>query len=81
MSYTYTHFILFSDKYRFTTCGKLINTNTNNIIKKVYNNGCIGYNVDRKFKSKTVIKNNLREISELEQSQRSDDLSYILSQF
>lgn len=80
MNYTYTSFILFSKKYKFTSCSKLVNTNTGSIIKKVYNNGCIGYNIDRKFKSKTFIDKNLEDIKELKDCSMSDDCRYLINQ-
>ena len=79
MNYAYTYFISFSDKYRFNTDKQLINTNTNRVIKKVYNNGCIGYNIDRRFKSRTFIKKNLVRINKLKEREMSDDLKRLLS--
>ncbi len=39
-----------------------VNLKTNRIIKKVYNNGCLGYNIEGKFYSLTYLRNHLQKI-------------------
>lgn len=39
----------FDHKYKWSICGKLFNTNTGRIKKKVLNGGSIGYWINNKF--------------------------------
>ena len=54
-------------EYKFTKCKKCINSKTSRIIKQVYNNGCIGYNIRGKFKSLHSLRNQLIKIKQKEQ--------------
>ena len=80
MNYNYTHYIIFSEKYKFNSKKELINTNTGNKIKKVYNNGSLGYNIDRKFMSLTYLRQNIRTINEFKKEDTSKELERILNQ-
>lgn len=54
--YAYNYVLSFAENYAFTTCKKCINLKTNKEIKKVYNNGCLGFNINSKFYSLTSLK-------------------------
>ena len=49
-------------EYKFTKCKKCINSKTSRVIKQVYNNGCLGYNIRGKFKSLTTLRKELVKI-------------------
>jgi len=51
VSYSYKYCISFAENYKFTTCGLCINSKTGRLIKKVYNSGSIGFNIQGKFYS------------------------------
>ena len=53
----------FSPKYQWSKDGKIcINIETDNIIKRVYNSGSIGYKIDGKFKTLNTISKSLRMV-------------------
>jgi len=60
--YTLKWEIDFAPYYQFTTCKKLINCRTGKLIKKVSNNGCIGYNLQGKFYSLIKLKPHIQKI-------------------
>ena len=62
INYTTKYCIDFANEYQFTTCKKCINVKTGRFIKKVFNNGCIGYVIRGKFYSLTKLKNHLTKI-------------------
>lgn len=62
VSYPYKYCISFAENYVFTTCGLCVNVKTNRLIKKVYNSGCIGYNINGKFFSLSRLRLNLSKI-------------------
>jgi len=62
ISYTLEFELSNESKYKFTSCGKCFNTKTNRRIKQVYNSGCLGYNINGKFKSLTVLRKLLVKI-------------------
>ena len=66
INYTCKYRISFATHYVFTTCGKCYNLKTGRLIKQVYNSGCIGYNINGKFKSLTALKKQLEEIPKKE---------------
>ena len=59
VNYTYKHRISFAPNYVFSSCGKCMNLKTNRLIKKVYNIGCIGFNIKGKFYSLTKLRSSL----------------------
>lgn len=62
VTYTYNYCIGFAPNYVFTTNKLCVNIKTNRIIKKVYNSGCLGYNIQGKFYSLTFLRNHLTKI-------------------
>jgi hypothetical protein len=60
--YTYNYRLKYYHNYVWTTCGKCINTHTGRLIKQVYNNSCIGYNIKGKFMSLTKLRKELEKI-------------------
>jgi hypothetical protein len=62
ITYAYNYVLNFAENYAFTKCKKCINLKTNREIKKVYNNGCIGYNINGKFYSLTELRKHLKKI-------------------
>lgn len=62
VNYTLIWCLDFADNYQWTKCGKCFNVKTNKQLKKVYNNGCIGYNINGKFKSLTYLRKHLIKI-------------------
>lgn len=67
ISYTYKYCILFSRNYVFTNCGLCVNLRTNRKIKKIYNNGSIGYSINGKFYSLTFLRKHLEKVPKKEQ--------------
>lgn len=62
VNYTLIWCLDFADNYQWTKCGKCFNVKTNKQLKKVYNNGTIGYNINGKFKSLTYLRKHLIKI-------------------
>jgi len=62
IKYTYNYRLKDNNNYVWTTCGKCINLNTGRLIKQVYNNSCIGYNIRGKFMSLTKLRSQLEKI-------------------
>lgn len=62
INYTLKWQVNFAPHYKFTTCKKLINCKTGKFIKKVSNNGCIGYFLQSKFYSLKTLKNHIELI-------------------
>ena len=60
--YTYKYRLSFAKHYVFSNCGKCYNIKTGRLIKKVYNSGCIGFNINGKFYSLTKLRGNLELI-------------------
>jgi hypothetical protein len=65
ISYTCKYEVNFASNYKFTICGICINARTNRVIKKVYNSGCLGYNIGGKFYSLTYLRRCLVKIKEV----------------
>jgi len=63
ITYTYNYRLDFANHYVFTNCGKCMNLKTGRLIKKVYNSGCIGYNIKGKFYSLTKLRNHLEKVN------------------
>jgi hypothetical protein len=66
ITYTPKYQVNFATEYKFTTCGLCINVKTGRKIKKVYNNGSIGYSIRGKFYSLTRLRNHLEKPKEVE---------------
>ena len=62
INYTLKYHINFADEYKFTTSKICINSKTGRIIKKVFNNGCIGYSIRGKFYSLKYLRNHIEKI-------------------
>ena len=66
ITYTYNYRLSFANNYVFSKCGKCMNLKTGRLIKKVYNSGCIGFNINGKFKSLKRLKDSLELIPKKE---------------
>ena len=64
MNYTLIWYLDFAENYKWTKCGKCFNCKTNKQIKQVYNNGCIGYNINGEFKSLSYLRKHLIKIKD-----------------
>ena len=62
VSYTYKYRLNFANHYVFSDCGKCMNLKRGKLVKKVYNSGCIGFNIKGKFHSLTRLRECLEEI-------------------
>ena len=62
INYTCKYRLKFANNYLWTNCGKCYNYKTGRLIKQVYNSGCIGYMINRKFYSLTKLRTNLELI-------------------
>ena len=62
ITYTYIYCISFAPNYVFTTSKLCVNLKTNRVIKKVYNSGCLGYNIEGKFYSLTYLRKFLTKV-------------------
>ena len=62
INYTYIWYLDFAENYVFTKCKKCFNLHSNKEVKKVYNNGCLGYNIKCKFYSLTKLRQNLKKV-------------------
>lgn len=62
INYTYIWCLDFAENYVFTKCKKCFNLHRNKEVKKVYNNGCLGYNVKGKFYSLTKLRDHLKKV-------------------
>ena len=62
IKYTYNYRHNEEHNYVWTTCGKCVNIKTGRVIKQVYNNSCIGYNIKGKFVSLTKLRKELEKI-------------------
>ena len=65
VNYTLKFELSFAPNYKWTSCGKCFNTKTGRQIKQVYNNGCIGYSIDGKFKSLKFLRTKLIKIQKI----------------
>lgn len=52
----------FADDYKWTKCGKCINTKTDRMIRKVINGGSIGYWIKGDFYSVNTLRKSLEKI-------------------
>ena len=66
ISYTCKYQIKFAQNYKFTECGKCINSKTGRLIKQVYKSGCLGYNIKSKFYSLTRLREELELIPKID---------------
>ena len=66
ITYTYKYRISFAPNYVFTTCGICVNMRTGRLIKKVYNSGSIGYNINGKFYSLKRLRNFLEKEAKID---------------
>ena len=64
VTYAYNYQLDFAPEYKWTTCGLCVNTKTERVIKKVYNNRCLGYNIRGKFHSLTFLRKHLVKATE-----------------
>ena len=62
VDYTYKYRLSFAKHYVFSNCGKCYNIKTGRLIKRVYNSGCIGFNINGKFYSLTKLRRDLELI-------------------
>jgi hypothetical protein len=62
VTYTYIYRLNFANNYVFSKCGKCMNLKSGRLIKKVYNSGCIGFNINGKFKSISRLRECLEKI-------------------
>ena len=60
--YTYNYRHNTYHNYVWTICGKCVNLKTGRVLKQVYNNSCIGYNINGKFNSLTKLRKQLQKI-------------------
>ena len=51
VTYTIKYRLKNNENYVWTNCNKCFNSKTGREIKKVYNNGCIGYSINGNFQS------------------------------
>ncbi len=59
ITYAYTYQVDFAPEYKFTNCGKCVNTKTGGELKKRYVSRCIGYSIRGKFYSLTKLRKHL----------------------
>lgn len=62
ITYTLKFELSFANNYKWTSCGKCFNSKSGRQIKQVYNNGCIGYSINGKFKSLKYLRTKLVKI-------------------
>ena len=62
ITYTLKFQLSFAPEYKWTKCGKCFNLKTGRQIKQVYNNGCIGYSINGKFKTLKFLRTQLVKI-------------------
>jgi hypothetical protein len=62
IKYTYKYRHSKEHSYVWTICGKCVNLKTGRVLKQVYNNSCIGYNIKGKFSSLTRLRKELEKI-------------------
>ena len=65
VDYTLKYELSFAPNYKWTSCGMCFNTKTGRQIKQVYNNGCIGYSINGKFKSAKALRKELVKIKSI----------------
>ena len=65
INYTLKFELSFAPHYKWTSCGKCFNTKSGRQIKQAYNNGCIGYSINGKFKSLKLLRTQLNKIQEI----------------
>ncbi len=65
INYTLVWQLSYDNKYQWSKCGKCFNVKTGRELKKVYQSGCVGYNINSKFKSLTFLKKNLVKINKV----------------
>ena len=61
-NYTYIWELKNYPNYKITKCNLMINSKTGRVIKKCYNSGVIGYNIEGKFKSLKKLRTELTKI-------------------
>ena len=66
ITYTLKFELSFANNYKWTSCGKCFNSKSGRQIKQVYNNGCIGYSINGKFKSLKYLRTKLVKIQVVE---------------
>lgn len=66
--YTFTHTFKYDTNYCWSENGELFNTKTGKEVKKVYNGGCLGYWINRKFYSQTKLNKDklIRKINHID---------------
>jgi hypothetical protein len=79
ITYTYIYRLNFANNYVFSKCGKCMNLQTGRLIKKVYNSGCIGFNIKGKFYSLTRLRGCLEKINKAEKEVDSFSASLALA--
>ena len=51
--------------YKWSSCGKLINTKTGRVIRKILNGRSLGYCINGKFRSLTRLKKEVEKINQI----------------
>lgn len=59
------HQLKFAHEYKWAKDGRCYNAKTNNEIKQVLKNRCIGYNIKGRFYSLTYLRSQLETIKEI----------------
>ena len=62
ISYTLKYELSFAPQYKWSEKNDCFNVKTGRRIKQVYNNGCIGYSINGKFKSLKYLRTQLVKI-------------------
>ena len=66
ITYTLKYELSFAPQYKWSENNECFNVKTGRRIKQVYNNGCIGYSINGKFKSLKYLRAQLIKIQELD---------------
>lgn len=62
ITYTFKYQLKYAPQYKWSTDKRCFNTKTGREIKKVYNNGSIGYNINGKFRTLNYLRPHLELI-------------------
>lgn len=66
INYTLKYELSFAPQYKWSENNECFNVKTGRRIKQVYNNGCIGYSINGKFKSLKSLRPQLIKIQEVD---------------
>ena len=61
-TYTLVWQLKFAPNYQWTKDGVCVNTLRGKILKKCYNSGCVGYNINGRFYSQKYLRTQLEKI-------------------